>query len=362
MAVDNPISFLDLPPELRSQIYKTLFEEVPYRTIRTDINSWREKTRIIRPKVDSYWGWGLYSRYSPVKLFLSNKQVYQEAVHAFYTHLTFEAFIHLGEKDWQTIYKWLEMIGPQNRKNLRKIEIEYDCLEWAPILEDGEPGQRWVTDLYGRDKRRPTDWLKLSPTGGWVERISPTIEKIFKLLGECHNVMVTFKPDRWSLLGRLLYPELYEAEHENDYPNTWHFEMTPEGYWKWDPYPGDESDNCEYESDIGYDGDLYGGYNFYGPQTRSLLPDLMELYRTRYGADSIRVLWMVEIHWDPEDISRRRDMIERSGWDILHFECDRRVTMQLRKRLKKGQELAAQSTGDLGDDINLCERWLEGVE
>ncbi|PKX92356.1 uncharacterized protein P174DRAFT_442210 [Aspergillus novofumigatus IBT 16806] len=253
------------------------------------------------------------------------------------------------------------MIGPHNRKNLRRIEICYCCLEWAPILEDGRPGKRWVTDLRDLDVYRPLDWENLSPTGEWVEYISPTIEKIFKLLGECRNVIVTI--DCWAneLGGRVLFPELYVAEQGTGYPNSRWFDMSFQTWY-------DLYITCEEQPDIDFDGDLYGEYNFFGPLDMSLIPDLVELYRTRYGEDSISVLWTGEIMiFTTEERSWRINMIERSGWDILQSKCrylsaissapmTEVVTMQLKRRSKNLQELATQSSGDLEADLNLCMR------
>ncbi|RHZ49500.1 uncharacterized protein CDV56_104316 [Aspergillus thermomutatus] len=289
MGIDNPISFLDLPPELRLQTYKILLGRYPYSPIRlgrkeTEKNSSEDKqntteTRRLHPAVPFI--------FPLMQLFLTNKQVYLEAVHVFYTQHIFRTSIELGEKDWQKIYKWLRMIGPHNRKNLRRIEIDYRCLEWAPILEGGQPGERWVGDLYGMVRYLPIDWEDLSPTGGWVEFISPTIEKIFKLLGECGNVIVTFKSGPGELLDRLLCPELYQAEQGNEYPNSVWFDMSHKNWFR-------HYISFREQPDIDYDGDLYGEYDFFGPPTKSLLPDLMELYRTRYGVESISVLWRVE--------------------------------------------------------------------
>ncbi|RHZ70734.1 hypothetical protein CDV55_107651 [Aspergillus turcosus] len=366
MGIDNPIGFLDLPPELRLQIYKLLLGKCPWSDIcfllqrskkissedkqsNTDTTSRRPAVRFIYPLM---------------QLFLTNKQIYLEAAHVFYSQRTFQARIELGEKDWQTIYKWLVMIGPHNRKSLRRIEIRYYCIEWAPILEDGQPGERWVTHLHGLDTYRPMDWENLWPMGGWVELISPTIEKIFKVLGECRNVIVTFYS--WAneygleLANRMVCPELYEAEQENEYPNSPSFYMSFQSWFQlyisfWE------------QPDIEFDGDLYGQYDFYGPPTKSLLPDLMELYRTRYGRDSIIVLWRVEFLRHTEDWSWARSIIERSGWDILQFEPaeyydSEGEIVQLRKRSKIPPELTAQSTGDLEADIDLCMRCLDGAD
>ncbi|GIK02949.1 hypothetical protein Aspvir_007014 [Aspergillus viridinutans] len=296
-----------------------------------------------------------------MQLFLTNKQVYLEAANVFYTHSIFHASIELGEKDWQTIYKWLMMIGPHNRKNLGRIEIRYCCLEWAPILEDGRPGERWVTDLRDLDLYQPLDWEDLSPTGGWVEYISPTIEKIFKLLGDCRNVVVTINCCANELGDRLLCPELYVAEQGTGYPNSRWFDMSPRTWFKLYISGNDQPD-------IDFDGDLYGEYDFFGPPDTSVIPDLVELYRTRYGRDSISVLWKGEIMiWAKAERSWRINIVERSGWDILQSECRplrscpstvtaELVTMQLKRRSKNLQELAAQSTGDLEADIDLCMR------
>ncbi|GIJ81632.1 hypothetical protein Asppvi_000131 [Aspergillus pseudoviridinutans] len=360
MGIDKPISFLDLPPELRIQIYKLLLGENRYRHIcrgqrgpeknNSEDRQDSTETRALRPAAPYI--------YSLMQLFLTNKQIYLEAVHIFYTHSIFKASIELGEKDWQTIYKWLVMIGPQNRKNVRKLSIYYDCLEWAPVLEDGHVGERWLTGLSGEDRYQPWDWTRvgLSPTREWVELISPTIEKIFKLLGECRNVTVTFgRHLSGELVDRVLYPRLYEAEKGKEYPNSEYFGMSYEIQWYFKvPYSME---------DVLYDHDLYGEYDFYGPPTRSLLPDLMELYRTRYGGNSISVLWDVMLFCAKMETSWRRSMIERSGWDILQFErhplinlSKEVVIMDLKKRSKDLQELAAQSTGDLECDINLCMR------
>ncbi|KAG2027485.1 hypothetical protein GB937_001229 [Aspergillus fischeri] len=254
MDIDNPISFLDLPPELRLQIYKDLIWTYP--------EYHRDKKAPRRSSLQRF----------RLNLFLTNKQVYLEGAHVFYTHTLFKASIKLGEKDWQTLYKWLVMIGPHNRRNLRRIEIRYCCLEWAPILEDGQPGKRWVTNL--RD---------LDPTGEWVEYISPTIEKIFKLLGECRNAIVTIDCCANELGDRVLSPELYVAEQGTGYPNSRWFDMSFQYWYKL-------YISCKEQPDIDFDGDLYGEYDFLGPLDKSLIPDLVELYRTRYGEDSISVL------------------------------------------------------------------------
>ncbi|KAF7122632.1 hypothetical protein CNMCM5793_000657 [Aspergillus hiratsukae] len=356
MGIDNPIGFLDLPAELRLQVYKILFGQCSLSSAsrlsadprKSEKNSPEDrenttKTKRLFAQTKSF-GVHVYSGCSPLPLFLSNKQVYLESAYVFYTHNTFYASIELGEKDWQTIYKWLVMIGPQNRKNLRKIDIHYDSLELAPILTNGKPGKSWLTSLGGEDRYRPGDWCKrvtveLSPTWEWVEFISPTIEKIFKLLGECRNVTVTFQPWGYELLDRVLCPELYEAEKGNRYPNSEWFKMT-------------------------YENLLYSNDSYDMEDILSLLPDLMELYRTRYGGDSISVLWHVMLFLETEETSWRRSMIERSGWDILQFECRTSpppndvpsndvIIIDMKKESKNLQEFAAQSTGDLRADIRL---------
>ncbi|KAF7166133.1 hypothetical protein CNMCM5623_010010 [Aspergillus felis] len=364
MRIDNPISFLDLPPELRIQIYKLLLGENRYKDIclgqrGPEKNSSEDKkdsteTRGLHPAVPFI--------YPLMELFLTNKQIYLEAVHMFYTHSIFEASIELGEKDWQMIYKWLVMIGPQNRKNLRRIKIRYCCLEWAPILENGQPGERWIADLRDFDLYRPYDWENLSPTGRWVEYISPTIEKIFKLLGECRDVIVTIDCCAYELGHRLLCPELYVAEQGTGYPNSSWFHMSPHTWYNL-------CISCEKQPDIDFDDDLYGEYHFFGPPDKSVIPDLVELYRTRYGGDSISVLWKGHTIWAIAERSWRSNVIERSGWDIIQSEYSplrevhsctapttEMVTMHLKRRSKKLPKLAAQSTGDLEADINLCMR------
>ncbi|GIC90487.1 uncharacterized protein Aud_006921 [Aspergillus udagawae] len=364
MGIDNPIGFMDLPPELRIQIYKILLRGNYYCRIRLgqtgpEKNSSEDKQNITE-KISL--NTAVCYMYPLMQLFLTNKQIYLETVHMFYTHSIFHACIELGEKDWQTIYKWLVMIGPYNRKNVRKLSIDYNCLEWAPVLEDGRTGERWLTDLGGGDYYRPSDWCSvgLSPTREWVELISPTIEKIFKLLGECRNVIVTFSHLAGELLGRVLYPRLYEAEKGKEYPNSEWFGMSYESHWTFRvPYSMEN---------VLYDNDLYGEYDFYGPPTRSLLPDLMELYRTRYGGNSISVLWSVILWWGNWETSWRRSMIERSGWDILRLEPhsltrhSEVVSMDLKKRPNNLQELAAQPTGDLQADIDLCMRCSDDAD
>ncbi|GFF77017.1 hypothetical protein CNMCM8927_004111 [Aspergillus lentulus] len=362
MGIDNPISFLDLPPELRIQVYKYLIRSYPDKAIYIELQNsdkYSSKDKQNTTETKSHHA-GLAYKYPIMQLSLTNKQVHLEATQVFYTDSLFEVFIELGEKDWQTLYKWLVMIGPHNRRNLRKLLIYYDCLEWAPILEDGRAGERWLTGLSGVDRYHPDDWCKpvgveLSPTREWVELISPTVEKIFKLLAECRNVIVTFLLHIGRLIGRVLYPRLYEAEKGKEYPNSEWFDMSYESHWDFrDPYKME---------DVLYDNDLYGEYNFYGPPTRSLLPDLMELYRTRYGRNSISLQWSVILFWKKAETSWRRSLIERSGWDILQWECfpvtnnlKEVVTMDLQKRSQNLQELAAQSSGDLLADMNLCMR------
>jgi hypothetical protein len=358
MGIDNPMSFLDLPPELRIQIYKYLIRTCPYNSIyiglqKPEKNSSKDEQNTT---VTISHHAAVRYIYPVVQLFLTNKKVYLEATHVFYTYSLYEASIELGEKDWQTIYKWLVMIGPHNRRNLRKLSIHYDCLEWAPILEDGRAGERWLTELSGVDRYHPDDWcttVELSPTREWVELICPTVEKIFKHLDECRNVIVTFHLETGELLGRVLYPRLYEVEKGKGYPNSESFDMSYESHWNFrDPYRME---------DVLYDNDLYGEYDFYGPPTRSLLPDRMELYRTRYGGNSISMQWSVILFWKKAETTWRMSMIERSGWDILQLErfpvtnhLREVVNMQLKKRSKNLQAFAAQSAGDLEADINLC--------
>ncbi|KAF4167353.1 hypothetical protein CNMCM6936_005310 [Aspergillus lentulus] len=361
MAVESPISFLDLPPELRIQIYKDLFWTyfgipIHFQLPKSNNDSSNDKQNTAETRRPHA---AVPYKYYAMNLFLTNKQVYLEAAHVFYSHSIFRASIKLGEKDWQTLYKWLVMVGPHNRKNLRRMEISYCCLEWAPMLDDGQPGRRWVTDLRGQDVYQPLDWEYLSPTGEWVEYISPTIEKIFKLLGECRNVIVTIDCCANELGDRVLCPELYVTEQGTGYPNSRWFDMSFHSWYTL--YL-----SCKEQPDIDFDVDLYGKYHFAGPPDKSLIPDLVELYRTRYGEDSISVLWTGEIMIRAtEERSWRINMTERSGWDILQSEClssrsnsststTEVVTMQLKRRSKNLHELAARSTGGLEDDLDLC--------
>jgi hypothetical protein len=104
-----------------------------------------------------------------------------------------------------------------------------------------------------------------------------------KLLGDCRNVIVTFDPLEHELPGRVLYPRLYEAEKGKEYPDSECFGMSYESHWTFRaPYSME---------DVLYDNDIYGGYDFYGPPDKSVIPDLVELYRARYGGDSISVFW-----------------------------------------------------------------------
>lgn len=148
-SVNNPKSFLFLPPEIRLLIYRYLL--IP----EYDCSQVSDRY-VLDPEYLNELDWGeqgvvffdLFQKRkvrrrcelqistlvavnvprSVLPLLLCNSIVHREAARVFFEEKTFRFSVRKGEADWDMLYGWLEAIGRRNICHLRHLEIMYDSI------------------------------------------------------------------------------------------------------------------------------------------------------------------------------------------------------------------------------------------
>ncbi|EAW24756.1 uncharacterized protein NFIA_102410 [Aspergillus fischeri NRRL 181] len=145
-------------------------------------------------------------------------------------------------------------------------------------------------------------WLK--NVSDWFEVISPTIEQVFRKLSWSDSpvtVTMWLFDCRQRLVPRLLYPEVDLHEY--------------------DPLPLFNPFSARKISLQEWEHDQEGAR--YSPKEFSMLPDLIEGYRKKYGQRTLNVRWRGSQYADQWD--KTKDLLLRCGWEILHWEEKRRT-------------------------------------
>lgn len=271
-----PVGFLDLPREVRCQIYRYLV--VAPEPIRV----WNGTRR------DTYKNFDVQSSYKMVEqslhlgvknsdpllkaltlgLLYSCRKISSEAAAIFYQANAFAFGGTKGCDTWQPLCRFLSSIGERNRASLQEL-----------IVEVYKPEQL-VRDQYGTHSSDDVPWQfrKIHYTGssesqeeGPVEYISPAIEPCLALLGDNGAPVILL-----LLLEEHVLPGI-------DLLSTGDDELREKTMW------------------------------------RSLeVPELVEHSREEYAADRVRVMW--HGFTNTTQLRSQRETIESKGWLIKKIE------------------------------------------
>ena len=185
-------TFLDLPPEIRDEIYyhglRASLKVIPYRT-KGDVwpEDWEEPPDlVIKPQLAAL----------ATGLFWSNRQVAREARRVFYSYNTFERPHAQPGQNWTKLRDFLSEIGDTNRGHIRTLVVYPTHSDYAYEASDGTlyrevadfengichkvpvPGARPPPDVVSPPPRWPGRWHDTR-----VEVLEPATRACFRLLG-----------------------------------------------------------------------------------------------------------------------------------------------------------------------------------
>jgi hypothetical protein len=325
-SVNDPMSFLFLPPEIRLLIYRYLLISkerhisiyrrcgINYGNIYPLGSEGKEveyldplRDRMVKGVIKEGEEWIVTVSEaqdvpcSVLPMFLCNSTIYREAAEVFFSENAFLFSIRQGEKDWDNLYRWLERIGRHNICRLKHVKIEYYSLDGR--IRKGK--QRFTAKAPYRFSGAPatgppfSNGLWLYEGSEWFEVISPTIEKVFRKLG-CSDspLLVTMMSPhcRVKLVPRLLYPGV-DLQKYDPLPSFNPFSHKKTSLQEWD-----------------YDQTCAR----YSPKEFCMVPDLIEAYRRNYGKDTLTVQWegsQSGCKWN-----ETKDLLLGCRWEILHWE------------------------------------------
>lgn len=287
----QPTSFLSLPFEVRSTIYRRVLISpislIAHSTLSIPglyaryYQSYRHRTPIPPTflNVAEYLQQGRPVEELARALILSHPTIAVEVAEIFYSANTFR--FH-DEWIWDTVLEWLVRIGPRNRTWLRNLELNMRPPQhvWQsadgtrkelPVCSHGKKCRAMQENA--REKVYPRSRLLQSHEGmdteGVVGNISPAVEKVFELLGT-------------TVGGKKLTMKLL-------------FEKNTPGI-------------------------QIGGLITGSDWMRMDLPNVMERCRELYASDTAGKC--VEILWncitDLRTFVGRRQLLENKGWEILN--------------------------------------------
>jgi hypothetical protein len=192
----SPFKFIHLPREIRDQIYTWALSSP------SPIIVWKGKWGFLsRPPDSSYttvidiiknsmttsvlWIDASATKTSladcSTNLFVCNKEIGGEVAKVFYRK---NVFTFLGDHNWDNILSWLLKINDRNRSHISRLEI--DAFRPEEVWQSANGERKSGLDLF-RDPIFPRSQhlqFRTPLKYGWVENISPTVEKVFQLLGK----------------------------------------------------------------------------------------------------------------------------------------------------------------------------------
>ncbi len=276
LSVTLKTSYLDLPPELRDEIYiYSLISPNPItlwcgvgkdETDHSDLSG--NITRSTSKTVNSTNVSTLVKHFA-LNLLQCNRQVAREAATIFYRRNTFR---FMGQGNWNPLYVFLGMIGEDNRGNLRSIEMHMPKPDQVWQHADGTCTSR--DDWRFREvKPQSTHWLlergkSTSYVEGYVDHFDPAIEACFRVLGKIRSgrLTLTMMLDRDRIPGVELY---FDEQHP---------------------------DSCRFDVKF---------------------PVVMEELRQEFTtASQVQILWKGKTGWR-DRYAERKELIRKTGWEII---------------------------------------------
>lgn len=268
----KPTSLMDLPPQIRKNFYQHLVvDESPIKLYPKYYGA-KVGVKKLGPKME-------------LGILFTNKTIAEEVAETLYQENTFRMesrnFRNPPYDVWRRLWRWLDMIGAQNRRSLRSLDIQQDELPHIVQRIDGKreypperyryndiprgPGKVALPPLQRCEELR----LELPAMRGIVESISPCVKKVFELLAP-----------------------RYDGLH-----------ISIEAPVAWVPGVGDRGGPVQMTAD---------------------LPKLVEWWRVHIlGGRGLDIVWTtavrqydpdLELGYDHEDFDEK---VERCGWTIL---------------------------------------------
>jgi len=213
--------FLDLPSELRIKIYGHLLVAsepitICSRTSEEEISDYRGtvslrslSTAKIRPTVLDHLTLGLLE---------CSRQISYEAAATFYRWNTFK---FAGDRTWDPLYAFLQLIGERNRRSLGSLELDIPGPKRLWQYSDGTCTtlDRWCV----RKVVAQPAYLQKSASlfqEGFVDELDPAIGPSFRVLGG-HRSSLTFRLN----LQRYYVPGMERPGDEYDDGFRWGLEL-----------------------------------------------------------------------------------------------------------------------------------------
>lgn len=182
--------FLELPPEIRIKIYRYSLVTSEPLTIwsgsqDTDILELPESIKLIlQETVEIDVG---FSNHLALGLLCCNRQISRETAGILYQGNTFR---FLGTNNWSPLYGFLQMIGQENRHNLRNLEMATPKPEQVWQHADGTCTSReqWrLCEVVPRPMRLQN--LSALFEEGFVDYLDPAVEACFRILGRSKSTL-----------------------------------------------------------------------------------------------------------------------------------------------------------------------------
>ena len=143
-------------------------------------------------------------------LLLCSQQISRDAAATLYRQNTFR---FMGDDNWSPLYAFLVMIGPENRRNLRNLEMQMP--KPKQVLQHPD-GTRTSLDDWPFSEVIPFNRRLLyhsTPNeDGCVDHLDPAIEACFRIFGKSRPALtLTLRLDRHLL------PGLFDYKHPRDF-------------------------------------------------------------------------------------------------------------------------------------------------
>ena len=143
-------------------------------------------------------------------LLLCSQQISRDAAATLYRQNTFR---FMGDDNWSPLYAFLVMIGPENRRNLRNLEIQMP--KPKQVLQHPD-GTRTSLDDWPFSEVIPFNrrllYHSTPDEDGCVDHLDPAIEACFRILGKSRPALtLTLR------LNRHLLPGLFPYKHPQDF-------------------------------------------------------------------------------------------------------------------------------------------------
>lgn len=210
LVISPRVGFLDLPREVRDQIYIHSFSALDPITVWSGSHEYVEDKRASTSVITFTSSRTVRVKFNVLDslamgLLSSNRQVSQEAAAVFYGANTFRFF---GDRNWSPLYSFLEMIGQSNRDSLRYLEVRVPQPERLWQHADGTRTtiMSWpFREVVPRSRFLPPD---SPPFAEQVDHVDPAIEACFRVIGKRTSPLsLVLDLDNFLLPGVTLYDD-----------------------------------------------------------------------------------------------------------------------------------------------------------